>query len=70
MAKTVAYDNPAFEKGTEVDLGGILVPNGGSVSIDADTEDYLVSRNGKSLRDLFKGSEFVKFTAKSEGGDN
>jgi hypothetical protein len=68
MAK-VAYDNPAFEKGLEIDLGGILVPNGGSVEITPELEDTLVSRHGVSLKEHFTG-EFVKYSGKSEGGEN
>jgi hypothetical protein len=70
MAKVVSYDNPAFEKGVEVDLGGILVPNGGSVDITPELEDALVSKNGTNLRDHFKGNAHVKYSGKSEGGDS
>jgi len=51
---------PNFEKGLELDVGGILVPNGGSVKLTDDQEQGFVSRHGRTPKDWAGESENVK----------
>lgn len=47
----VEINHPDFPKGTEFDIGGILVPNFSSVDLDDDAVDAFETRNGHHLRD-------------------
>lgn len=60
MALTVKYNNAALPEGQPVDIGGVLVENGGSVELTREQEDTLVSRVGMLAKDYFKDSEDVE----------
>ena len=73
MSLKVEFNNPDFPKGLEYDLGGFLVPNGGSVELSEDQENAFVARHQKSVKDALKSSQ-VKVTGssllgKSEGSE-
>jgi hypothetical protein len=60
MALKISYHNAAFPKDEEMDLGGFLVKNGGSVSLSEEQEADLAARLGMPVREYFKDSEDVK----------
>lgn len=60
MALKVEVNDPTHEKGVEFDLGGFLVPNGGSVELDEAQEAALVARKGKSAKEALSGNPNVK----------
>lgn len=64
MAYKIEVDFPDFEKGVEFDVGGVLVPNGGSVELTAEQEQDFVSRHQAAVKDQL-GSEYVKVTGSS-----
>jgi hypothetical protein len=68
----VEYAHPDFPTGHHFDVGGILVPNGGSVEVDADGAAAFKARTGKTLQEASKGNEFLKVSGspKNEGGDS
>jgi hypothetical protein len=66
VALKLSFHDPAFPKDKEVDLGGVLVKNGGSVTLSENQETTLVSRHGMSVKDYFKGSEMVKVEGTTE----
>lgn len=57
MALTVKYHNAAFPEGQEMDLGGFLVENGGSVELTEENEASIMSRTGMMPEDYFGESE-------------
>jgi hypothetical protein len=76
VALKLSFNDSAFPKGTPVDVGGVLVDNGGSITLSEDQEASLVARHGMSVREYFKDSEMVKVEGSTEvpkpkeGGDN
>ena len=60
MGVKLAANFPYTDKGTELDIGGVLVPNGGSTELDEDQELSFVSRNRKSVKEWCGDSEYVK----------
>ena len=66
MSKTVSFHNPDFPDGTVFDVGGLAIPNGGSVTLDHDQELSFFSKNQMNVADVFKGDKLVKVTGDSE----
>lgn len=66
MPLTVKVDHPDFPKDTEFDVGGILVPNGGSTKLDDEQEMSFVARFKKPVREFFENSDIVSI----EGSGN
>lgn len=68
----VEYTHPDYPEGHHFDLGGILVPNGATVEVDAEGAAAFLARTGKTLQDAAKGNPFLKVSgsSKNEGGDN
>jgi hypothetical protein len=67
VAYTLEVNHPDFPKGTEFDLDGILVENGSSAKVDKEKEEWFLSHNGRSIKDIYGGkSEIVKLTGTSE----
>lgn len=66
------YAHPDFPEGHHFDVGGILVPNGGSVEVNADSAAAFLARTGKTLQEAAKGNAYLKVSgsSKSEGGDS
>lgn len=60
MALKVEVNDPTHEKGVEFDLGGFIVPNGGSVELSEEQEAALVARKGKSAKEALSGNPNVK----------
>ena len=60
MALTVEIKHPEFEDDVEFDIGGVLVPNGGSVELSEEQERLIVSRRRMPTREVFEGNRFVK----------
>jgi hypothetical protein len=66
VAKTVEYHNPDFEDGLIFDVGGLAIPNGGSIELDEDAELLFFSKKQQSVSDFFAGEKLVKVSGKSE----
>lgn len=47
----VSFDNPEFEKGTEFDIGGLLLINGDEVDVDDEALELYQARHGYTLAD-------------------
>jgi len=60
MALKLEYNNKMLPKGLEVDLGGFMVENGGSIELTREQEERLVALNAALPTDFFKDSEDVK----------
>jgi hypothetical protein len=55
----LTYNNPAFEKGLEIDLPGFgLVKNGESFEVSDEEAKTYKARTGRSLADVAKGGNF------------
>jgi hypothetical protein len=66
MAKTVEYHNPDFEDGVIFDVGGLRIPNGGSIELDEDAELSFFAKKQTSVSDYFADDKMVKVSGKSE----
>ena len=55
-------NHPDYPKGTGFDVGGLLVPNGGSVEVDEDHERALVSQHGASVKDALSNNPHLKIS--------
>lgn len=69
MAVEVSANFPGIPKGTPMDIGGVLVENGGSTTLDEDQELSFVGRHRKTVKDQLSGSEFVKVKGSGKYGD-
>jgi hypothetical protein len=64
----LTYNNPAFEKGLEIDLPGIgLIKNGEPFEVDEDQEAAYKDRTGNSLAEVAKKDDNFE---KAKGGKN
>lgn len=68
MGVKISVDFPNMEKGTELDVGGVLVENGGSVELDDDQELAFVARHRKAVKDWAGESSYVKVTGSPKYG--
>jgi hypothetical protein len=66
MALKVSFNDPAFPKDEEFDLGGVLVKNGGSVTLTEDQERAILARFGMTAKDYFADSEAIKVEGTAE----
>lgn len=59
----LTYNNPAFEKGLELDLPGIgLIKNGEPFEVDKDQEEAYEARTGNSLKEVAASDDNFKET--------
>jgi hypothetical protein len=72
MIMKVEYTHPDFPKGHEFDIGGLCFPNGESVEVSAEQAAEFALKNGTTLQNAAKVSDFlsVSGSSKSEGGDS
>ena len=68
MGIKLTADFPNMAKGTELDIGGVLVKNGSSAELDDDQEHSFVARHRKSVKDWAEGSEYVKVSGTPKFG--
>jgi len=68
MGVKLSVNFPTTAKGTELDVGGILVENGGSVELDDDQELAFVARHRKPVKDWAGDSEYVKVSGSPKYG--
>jgi len=68
MGVRLSVNFPNIAKGTELDVGGVLVENGGSVELDDDRELSFVARHKKSVKDWAGDSEYVKVSGSPKYG--
>jgi len=68
MGVKIAADFPNMDKGTELDIGGVLVENGGSVELDDEQELAFVGRHHKSVKDWAGDSPYVKISGNPKHG--
>lgn len=76
MGYKLSMSHPDYPKGTEFDVGGLLVPNGGSVSVSEEMEQALVSRHGAPVKEALGANPHLKVEGttelskpKAEGGE-
>lgn len=60
MTLKISVNNKQLPKGELLDIGGVAVENGSSVSLDEEQELSLANRVGMPVREYFKDSEDVK----------
>lgn len=60
MGVKLEVNFPNMDKGTELDCGGILVKNGGSVELTDEQEAFFVSKYRKTPKEWAGDSEYVK----------
>lgn len=63
---SIGFKNPDFPDDIIFDLGGIAVPNGGSVELDKDAELAFFAKYGQTVKDYFKDNSMVQVSGKSE----
>lgn len=63
---TLKLDHPDLPKGFECDLDGILCENGGSVEVTEEMEQSFVSKNQRTIKEIYGHSEIVKISGRSE----
>jgi hypothetical protein len=66
MGYKLELDHPDYEKGVEVDFGGVAVENGGSKTLTEEDEQRVVATHGKPLKDALGGSKFLKISGSSD----
>jgi len=66
VAKTVEYHNPDMEDGIIFDVGGLAIPNGGSIELSEEAELDFFSKKQMSVADFFASDKLVKVSGKSE----
>jgi hypothetical protein len=57
MALTLSVNNPSYPDGEQLEVGGVLVENGGSVSVDENQEAVFFSTTGKTMQDAIVEDE-------------
>ena len=60
MAVEISADYPNYPKDVDLDLGGVLVKNGGSTKLDDDQELALATKWGAPIKEGVGESEYVK----------
>lgn len=65
MAKTVTFHNPDMEDGIIFDVGGLAIPNGGSIELSDEQELEFFAKKQTTLDEFFKGDKLVKVSGKS-----
>lgn len=65
MGYKLEMNHPEFEKGVEFDVGGMLVPNGGSVELSDSDERRLILRHGASIKDALGNNVYLKVSGSS-----
>jgi hypothetical protein len=65
MTLKIEVNHPEMEDGLEFDLGGFLVPNGGSVELSEDQELGFLARHKVSVKDALKGNAYIKVSGKT-----
>ncbi len=68
MALDVTVDFPALPKGTEMDLGGLLVKNGEKTEVDEDAELAFVTRHQQTVKDWAGDGPYVKVSGSGKLG--
>jgi len=66
MAYKLEVDHPDFPKDFEFDLDGILVKNKGSRTLTEDEEQAFLSKNFRTVKEVYGHSTIVKVTGTSE----
>ena len=66
MAYKLEFHNPEYPKGIEFDIGGVLVKNGGSLTLTEEQEQGIVTRRGMSVKDALSNNVHLKITGTSE----
>jgi hypothetical protein len=60
MGVKIEVNFPNMDKGTELDVGGILVKNGGNVELTDEQEAFFVSKYRKTPKEWAGEGEYVK----------
>lgn len=63
---SVSFHNPDFPDGVVFDIGGLAVPNNGSVELDAATELGFYARHRQDVKEYYKGNEYVDVSGTTE----
>jgi len=66
----VSMNHPAFPKGFEFDIGGVLIENGSTIDLDAEQVATIEARSGLPIKEALGNSPFIKLGGtKTEGGE-
>lgn len=65
MAYKLEANHPDYPKDTEFDCDGIMVPNGGSVTVTEEMERAFLSKNGRPIKELYGHSAIIKLSGSS-----
>lgn len=63
---SVSFHNPDFPDGIVFDIGGVAVPNNGSLELDADAELTFYAKHGQNVKDYFKDNSYVTVSGTTE----
>lgn len=66
MAYKLEVDHPDLPKDFPLNCDGILVKNKGSVTVTEEMERKFISKNRKTLKEIYGHSTIVKLTGSSE----
>lgn len=59
MGLEIKLDFPHFEKGLEMEVGGLLLKNGQTTKLTDEQEQDFVARNGGAVKDVLENNEYV-----------
>jgi hypothetical protein len=65
MAYKLEANHPDYPKDTEFDCDGILVPNGGSVTVTEEMERAFYAKNARPIKEIYGHSAIVKLSGSS-----
>lgn len=63
---SVGFHNPDFPDDIVFDVGGIAIPNNGSVELDHDAELLFYARYQKGVKDYFKDNPHITISGSTE----
>lgn len=69
MSYKLEVNFPDYPKGHEFDLGGVLVENGSTKTLNPEDEARIVAFHGQSIKDALGNSACIKISGTKEGGD-
>lgn len=62
MPLTITIEHDGYEKGAELDVGGLLLVNGEATEVSDEAASFFKAKHGKSINDHFSGQDHVKIT--------
>lgn len=65
MPYKMEANHPDYPKGTDFDCDGIMIPNGGSITVTEEMERAFFAKNARPIKDLYGHSAIIKLSGSS-----